>query len=88
MHNKHQAMFDGRMGADPYVIYKIHHAERAQMTWWISEEIGLYEELKDGALSIDEVRDKLGLQYRPIAVLLAANACMGILGVHDGRYFI
>jgi len=88
MNHDHLAMFDGRLGADPYVVYKIHHAERARLAWWISEEIGLYEVLRDGALSVDEVREKLGLQYRPTAVLLAANACMGILGVQDGRYFI
>ena len=81
-------MFDGRLGADPYVIYKIHHAERARMAWWISDEIGLYEVLRAGALSIEEVRSELGLLRRPVAVLLASNACMGILGLREERYFI
>ncbi len=83
MYKGHQAMFDARMGADPYVIYKIHHAERARMAWWISEEVGLYEALRGGPLSVDQAREKLGLQYRPTAVLLAANACMGIFGVQE-----
>ena len=88
MSNEHMVMFDGRVGSDPYVIYKIHHAERARMAWWICEEIGLYEALRDKPLSVDEVRKALNLEYRPIAILLAANACMGILGVRDGRYYI
>ena len=62
MNHEHEAMFDGRMGADPYVLYKTFHVKRAQMAWWISDEIGLYEVLRDGALSVDEVQEKLGFR--------------------------
>lgn len=30
----------------------------------------------------------MGLQARPVAILLAANACMGILGIEQGQYLI
>ena len=75
-------------GPDPYFAYKIHHVDRARTAWVLSEEFGLYEALRDGPATIAEVGRRSGLQERPAAVLLAANACLGILGVEDDRYYI
>ncbi|MBT4503359.1 MAG: hypothetical protein HOC74_36855 [Gemmatimonadetes bacterium] len=81
-------MLDARPGPDPYVFYKMFHVERARSAWIFSEEFGLYEALRPGPSTIAEVAQRIGLEERPTAVLLAANACMGIVGVEDERYFI
>ncbi len=75
-------------GPDPYFAYKIHHVDRARTAWVLSEEFGLYEALRDGPATIAEVGRRTGLQERPAAVLLAANASLGILGTEDDRYYI
>lgn len=75
-------------GPDPYFAYKIHHVERAKTAWILSEEFGLYEALRDGPATIAQVGRRIGLQDRPTAVLLAANACLGVLGLEDDRYYI
>ena len=75
-------------GPDPYFAYKLHHVDRARTAWVLSEEFGLYEALRDGPATIAEVGRRTGLQERPAAVLLAANACLGILGTEDDRYYI
>jgi hypothetical protein len=81
-------MFDGRTGPDPFVDYKMHHVWRAEQSRILSEDLGLYEALREGPASVEEVCRRTGLQPRPAAILLSANACMGILGVEQGRYFI
>lgn len=81
-------MFDGRTGPDPFVFYKFGHVWRAEKAWILSDDLGLYEVFRDGPASVEEVGIRLGLQKRPVAGLLAANACMGILGVKDGQYFL
>ena len=81
-------MFDGRTGPDPFVVYKMHHVWRAERAWILSEDLGLYEALRSGPASVEEVSHRMGLPTRPAAILLAANACMGFLGVENGRYFI
>lgn len=81
-------MFDGIVGPDPFVFYKFHHVQRAQMACLLSEDLGLYEALRDGPASIGEVCARTGLQRRPAAALLAASACVGILGVEHGRYYL
>ncbi len=81
-------MFDGRSGPDPFVFYKMHHVWRAEKAALLSEDLGLYEALREGPASIEEVCQRTGLQKRPVAILLAANACMGIVGVAQGRYYI
>ena len=75
-------------GPDPYFAYKLHHVDRARTAWILSEEFGLYEALRDGPATIAEVGRRTGLQERPAAVLLAASASLGILGVEDDRYHI
>lgn len=75
-------------GPDIYFAYKLHHVRRAQTAWVLSEEFGLYEALRGGPASIVEVSERIGLQERPTAVLLAANACIGVLGQEEGSYFI
>lgn len=81
-------MFDGRTGPDPFVFYKMHHVWRAEKASTLSEDLGLYEALREGPASIDAVCQRTRLQKRPVAILLAANACLGIMGVENGRYFI
>jgi len=81
-------MLDARPGPDPYVFYKMNHVERARSAWIFSEEFGLYEALRPGPSTIAEVARRICLEERPTAVLLAANACMGIVGLEDDRYFI
>lgn len=81
-------MLDVRPGPDPYVFYKMHHVDRARTAWILSDEFGLYEALRPGPATIAEVSQRIGLQERPTAVLLAASACMGIVGVEDERYFL
>lgn len=85
---KELIVFDAGTGPDPYVIYKLHHAWRAEKAWMVSADLGLYEVFRDGSLAPAQVCAKLGLQPRPVSVLLAANACMGILGLADGKYFL
>ena len=75
-------------GADPYFAYKIHHVERARVAWILSEEFGIYEALRAGPATVAEVSRRIGFQERPAAVLLAANACLGVIGIQDERYFI
>ena len=75
-------------GPDPYFAYKIHHVDRARTAWVLSEEFGLYEALREGPATPAEVGRRIGLQERPAAVLLAANACLGILGTEEDRYYI
>jgi hypothetical protein len=81
-------MLDVRPGPDPYVFYKMHHVDRARTAWILSEEFGLYEALRPGPATIAEVSRRIGLQERPTAVLLAANACLGIVGVAGECYFL
>ena len=75
-------------GPDPYFAYKMHHVDRAKVAWALSEELGLYEALRDGPATVDDMCARLGLAHRPTAALLAANACIGILGFQSERYFI
>lgn len=81
-------MLEDRPGPDPYIFYKMHHVERARAAWVLSEEFGLYEAVRDGPTSVEETAQRIGLRPRPTAILLSANACMGILAVADGRYSI
>ena len=83
-------MLDGLPGSapDPYVFYKMHHVERARRAWALSEDLGLYEALRDGPLTLAELCTRTGLQDRPVRVLLWANAWLGIIGQGDGRYFL
>lgn len=81
-------MFDGRSGPDPFVFYKLGHVRRAERAWMLSDELGLYEIFRSGPASVAEVARRLGLQQRPTAALLAASACLGILGVRGGEYFL
>lgn len=43
---------------------------------------------RDGSATIAQVSRRIGLQDRPTAVLLAVNACLGVLGLEDDRYYI
>jgi len=79
-------MLDGRKGGDPYVFYKLMHVRRAQQAWMLSEDVGLYEALRAGPASLDEICGRTGLERRPAAVLLSANACMGIVAIQGDRY--
>lgn len=81
-------MFNDRVGPDPYVFYKFEHAWRAEMAWKVSEDLGFYEALREGPSTIEEICARTRLQRRPVNMLLAANACMGIIGSEHGRYFI
>ncbi|MCY3761657.1 MAG: methyltransferase [Gemmatimonadetes bacterium] len=75
-------------GPDPYFAYKFHHVERAKTAWVLSEEFGLYEAMRAGPATVPEVSERIGLEERPTAVLLAANACVGVLGMEEDRYYI
>ena len=79
---------DGRTGPDPFVFYKMDHVWRAERAALLSEDLGLYEALREGPALIGEICQWMGLQERPVAILLAANACIGIIGQDQGRYFI
>lgn len=81
-------MLDVRPGPDPYVFYKMHHVDRARAAWALSEELGLYEALRDGPRTVQEVADRMGLTARPVAALLSANGCLGIAGHDAGRWFL
>ncbi|MFA6110964.1 MAG: methyltransferase [Candidatus Latescibacterota bacterium] len=83
-------MLDGQPGSapDPYVFYKMHHVDRARRAWALSEELGLYEALRDGPLTLAELCARTGLQGRPARVLLWANAWLGIIGQEQDRYFL
>ena len=81
-------MFRSRAGADPYVFYKIGHVHHVETAWRLSEDLGLYEALREAPATVEQVCTRTGLKKRPAAALLAANACMGICGLKDGRYFI
>ena len=81
-------MFDGRTGPDPYVFYKMFHVERAKKAWMLSHDLRLYKALADGPATFEDIAERTGLQRRPLSVLLSANACMGIIDVEDGRYFL
>jgi hypothetical protein len=81
-------MLEVRSGPDPYVFYKMHHVDRARAAWALSEDLGLYEALRDGPRTVPEVASRLGLTQRPVAALLSANGCLGITGNDDGRWFI
>ena len=60
-------MLEVRPGSDPYVFYKMGHVDRARTAWILSEEFGLYEALRDGPASVEEVTWRLGLQARAAA---------------------
>ncbi|MFA6110291.1 MAG: methyltransferase [Candidatus Latescibacterota bacterium] len=75
-------------GPDPYFAYKLHHVDRARTAWVLAEEFGVFEALRQGPSTIPEVSQRTGLQERPVAVLLAASACLGIVGLEQGRHFI
>ena len=79
-------MLEFLSGADPYVFYKMHHIERARAAWELSEELGLYEALRAGPATIGQVAARTGLHVRPTAILLACNACMGIVAKEGPRY--
>jgi hypothetical protein len=81
-------MLEVRPGPDPYVFYKMHHVDRARAAWALSEDLGLYKALRDGPRTVAEVADRLGLDHRPVSVLLSANGCLGITGYDGGRWFI
>ena len=81
-------MLEVRPGPDPYIFYKTHHVDRARAAWALSEDLGLYEALRDGPRTVSEVADHLGLTHHPVAALLSANGCLGITGNDGGRWFI
>ncbi len=81
-------MLDVRPGPDPYVFYKMHHVDRARAAWALSEDLGLYEALRAGPLTVIEAASRLGLSERPVAALMSANGCLGVLGNDDGQWFI
>ena len=81
-------MLTTESGPDPHPADKMHHVDRAKVAWALSEELGLYEALRDGPVPVEQVSEKLGLAHRPTAALLAANACIGTMGFEGDRYFI
>lgn len=81
-------MLEVHPGPDPYVFYKMHHVERARAAWALSEDLGLYEALRDGPATVDQVAARMDLTARPVAALLAANGCLGIAGNDGGRWFL
>lgn len=81
-------MFERINPDDPYVFYKIMHVERAEKANLMCEEFGIYEALRNGSSTLDEVCARTGLQARPAQVLLSCVACMGIIGVKDGKFYI
>ncbi|MDD5707802.1 MAG: methyltransferase [Kiritimatiellae bacterium] len=81
-------MFDNKSLADPWIYYKMMHVKRAQTALALSYDLGLYKLLEAGPKAPSEVAEGLGLQVRPATVMLAANACMGVLGVNRGKYFV
>ena len=81
-------MFEKQLPDDPYVFYKLGHVRRAEKCVLLAEDLEIYEAFRDGPRSVQQVCGTTGLPRRPVSVLLAALACMGILGVHDGLYFI
>lgn len=83
-------MLDGQpvSAPDPYIFYKMHHVERARWAWILSEDLGFYEALRNGPLTLAELCTRTGLQERPVRVLLWANAWLGIVGQEQGRYFL
>lgn len=81
-------MFVRNSEADPYYFHKLMHVERAEKANLLSEHFGLYEALRSDSSTLAEVCERTGLQERPAQVLLSCNACMGIVGVKNGRFFI
>ncbi len=81
-------MLTTQPGPDPYFAYKMHHVERARTAWILSDELGIYEALRHGPATVAQVSQSTGLQSRPVAALLAASACMGVVGLESERYFI
>jgi hypothetical protein len=79
-------MFDGK--PDPYIFFKMHHVWRAEKAWLLSADLGLYEALRCGSATIDDVCKRTGLHRRPVSMLLSANACIGVIGLRNGRHFI
>lgn len=81
-------MLEVRPGPDPYIFYKLNHLDRARAAWLLSEELGIYEALRDGPSTIGEISQRTKIPPRPVEALLCAGSCLGILGVEDDRYFI
>jgi ubiquinone/menaquinone biosynthesis C-methylase UbiE len=75
-------------GPDPYFAYKIHHVMKSRTAWTLCEEFGIYEALRDGPATALEVSQRVGLQERPVAAMLASSAFLGILEVDGDRYSI
>ena len=59
-------MLEVRPGPDPYIFYKIGHLDRARAAWLLSEEMGLYETLRDGPATVEDVAERTQFQQRPV----------------------
>ena len=64
---------------DPYLFFELLHTRRAEMAWWLSADLGLYEALSGGPETLEHLCAQLGLQACPMLMLLAANGCLGIV---------
>lgn len=81
-------IFDGRTGPDPFVFFKLGQIRRIERAWMVCLELGLYELFREGPASAAQASTRLGLPLRPVAVLLATSAALGILGVRGEEYFL
>ncbi len=75
-------------GADPYTYYKMHHVSRALAAAALSEEFGLYEAMRPGPGTPAEIAARVDLPERSVRVLLSCNACIGVVGVEDDRWYL
>jgi hypothetical protein len=81
-------MVDNLAQADPHLFYKFMKTAQAEKIWILSVDLGIYEALQEGPMTIKDLSRRVGIQHRPASMVLAINNWLGILGKSDGRYFI
>ena len=68
------------------LFFKLQQAQRAEMAWRLSADLGRYGALRTGSATLEALQLLLGLQESSVRMLLAVSGSMGIVRWEGGSH--
>jgi SAM-dependent methyltransferase len=73
-------------GVTPDSLFQIASGFMAAKHLFVANEVGLFEQLAEGAATLDELADRTGIARRRLRILADAMVALGLLVCQDDRY--